>query len=120
MIYVVETTKDTEWKYHVEIYINGKKSLGTAGGIFGDTVTITSGSREMKDLRLSINTNKEIGDVAIVDDVKVYETFYKPVISEYTVTDSKDAVHDSESNILSAANDAKIPEVRLQKMETDL
>lgn len=110
VIYVVETTKNEEGKYPVEIYINGKQSSGTAGVIFGDTVTNASGSKEMKDLRLSINTKKAIGDAAIVDDVKVYETFYKPVISEYTVTDSKNAVYDSESNIFYAANDANIAE----------
>lgn len=110
VIYVVETTKNKEGKYPVEIYINGKQSSGTAGVIFGDIVTNADASKVMKDLRLSINTNKEIGDAAIVDDVKVYETFYKPVISEYTVTDSKNAVYDSESNIFYAADDANIAE----------
>ena len=103
----------TDGTYLSDVYANGSfDRTATAQKPPGDTVPyVNPENPEIPVTNIRINftpSSGYVGDLAYVDDVKVYEACYKPEIAPYTVTDSENAVYDKDNNMMYATSNAAI------------
>lgn len=102
IVWIVDgTNKDSDGKYLVTIYLNGKVYDDTTKTtwLLGDTVTndddkSANSTRQMQALRLCFGCSEKNANAGIFDDVKVYETWTKPEVSEYTAANGDNVVFD--------------------------
>lgn len=110
---VSKNEKNEKGEYKCEMYINGDGGrINYVQKVPGDTVPyINDANPEIPVTNIRLNftpSSGYVGDLAYVDDVKVYEACYKPEIAPYTVTDSENAVYDKDNNMMYATSNAAI------------
>lgn len=111
IIIVVSANKNSSGKYTNKFYINGKSySPVSMDQKLGAVVNSGESSKTLNDMRLlaECTDGSEAVEIAYIDDVKIYETFVEPTVSEYTVTNSVNAAYDSKENIIYASYDNAI------------
>ena len=114
VIYVVsKNEKDESGNHKCELYINGVGGrINYVQKAPGDTVPYANEQNPeipVTNIRLNFTPSSGyVGELAYVDDIKVYEACYKPEIAPYTVTDSENAVYDKDNNMMYATSNAAI------------